>query len=128
MSVPPDRAWSLFAEVADWSRWDWLGSADSGWVGDAGWVAGNVVRNGHRPFTFDCTVVRVDAPKELAWRGRGMGTSGVHVFRFLPHPDGCRVESDEVFDGFLVPVMRPLVRWYWRRHLRSFRRWCALHG
>ena len=126
--VDPDRAWALFSEVADWSRWDRLGSADARWVGEPGWAPGHIVRNGHRPFTFDCEVLRADPPHEVAWRGRGVGTTGTHVFRFLPHAEGCLVESDEVFEGFLVPVMRPLVRWYWRRHLTSFRRWCALHG
>ena len=128
MPVDPARAWALFSVVEDWSRWDWLGSADSGWVGAAGWEPGNVVRNGHRPFTFECEVVRADPPREVAWRGRGAGTSATHVFRFLPHPEGCLVQSDEVFEGLLVPVMRPLVRWYWRQHLMSFRRWCVLHG
>ena len=128
MPVDPARAWALFSVVEDWSRWDWLGSADAAWVGDAGWEPGHVVRNGHRPFTFDCEVLWVDAPRAVAWRGAGAGTTGTHVFRFHPHPDGCLVQSDEVFEGLLVPVMRPLVRWYWRRHLMSFRRWCALHG
>lgn len=102
--------------------------SDACWVGRSGWEPGNVLRTGHRPFTFDCEVLRVDAPREVAWRGGGYGTAGTHAYRFLPHPEGCLVQSDEVFEGLLVPVMRPLVRWYWGVHLRAFREWCAARG
>ncbi len=102
--------------------------ADAAWVGGAEWAPRSILRTGHRPFTFDCEIVRVDPPHEVAWRGGGLGTTGTHVYRFLPHADGCLVQSDEVFEGLLVPVMRPLVRWYWGVHLRAFRDWCAARG
>lgn len=126
--VHPRTAWDLFSRVEDWSRWDWLGSADARWVGEPGWQPGGIVRVGHRPFTFDCEIVRVDAPHSVTWSGGGAGVSGEHTFRFLPDPAGCLVRSDEVFQGLLVPFMRPLVRWYWHRHLRAFRGWCLTHG
>lgn len=115
------RVFAAFAQVEAWRRWDWLGSAHAGWARGEPWRVGSVLRLGHRPFVFECTVTDVMSPHSVTWEGGGFGVQGRHTFRFHDHPGGCLVESHETFTGTPVRVMTPLVRWYWRRHLRSLR-------
>ena len=123
--VPPERAWALWSRVEDWPRWDWMGSADARWLEGDPWTVGARLRVGHRPGTFDCVVVRARPPEEVSWEGAGFGFAGRHVFRFLPHPGGTLVQTEETFTGRGAPLLRPLIRWFWRRQLLAFRRWAT---
>jgi hypothetical protein len=123
--VSPERAWALWSRVEDWPRWEWLGSADARWLRGEPWTPGARLRVGHRPGTFECVVTRADPPREVEWEGRGLWLHGRHRFRFLPHPEGTLVETTETFTGFGVPLLRPLIRWFWRRQLRSLGEWIA---
>lgn len=121
----PHRAWEVFSRVEDWPSWDWMGSADAAWLEGEAWTVGARLRLGHRPFTFDGVVVVADPPREVVWEAPGLGIQGHHAFRFPPRPGGCAIQSAETFVGPGARVIRPLVRWYWRRHLTSFRRHLA---
>lgn len=122
IAAPPAAVWQVFADVPRWREWDWLGLADAGWVRGDAWAVGSVIRVGHRPFTFDCRLVRVDPPRAITWSGGGMGVDAHHTYRFLPHPGGCLVVSEETFAGRLARTILPLVRWYWHHHLRGLKR------
>lgn len=124
--VRPQRAWDLFSRVEDWGRWDWVGSAGARWVDGPEWRVGSVLRVGHRPVTFDCMITVCDPPRQVEWRGSGLGFHGRHSFAFRPHARGCLVETRETFTGPGAPLIRPLIRWHWRRQLRAFREWCVL--
>ncbi len=117
----PERAWELFARVEDWPRWDRLGSRDAGWLDGDPWTVGARLRLGHRPFTFDGVLVVADPPREVVWEAPGFGIQGHHAFRFPERPGGCAIQSAETFTGPGARTIKPLVRWYWRRHLMSFR-------
>jgi hypothetical protein len=125
LALPPERAWARFARVEDWRRWDWMGSADARWLAGEPWTVGARLRVGHRPWTFDCTVVTARPPREVVWEGRGLWFHGRHAFRFLPHPRGTLVQQSETFTGAGAPLLRPLIRWFWRHQLRAFARWAA---
>lgn len=122
LALPPGAAWAAFSRVEAWPRWDWMGSADAAWTDGDPWRQGSVLRLGHRPFTFECVLVRVDPPRAVTWSGGGLGIAARHTFRFHAHPTGCLIESEEIFEGRGARLIRPLVRWYWRRHLLAFRR------
>lgn len=122
VAASPERAWELFSRVEDWSRWDWVGSADARWLAGEPWSEGARLRVGHRPWTFDCTVVRARPPAEVIWEGTGAGIHGRHRFSFLPHPRGCLVETAEVFTGPGARRLKPLIHWFWWRQLRALRR------
>jgi hypothetical protein len=121
--VAPEEAWALWSRVEDWPRWDWMGSAHACWLAGEPWTEGARLRVGHRPGTFDCVVVAARPPREVAWEGRGLWFHGHHAFRFLPHPRGALVQTEETFTGMGAPLLRPLIRWFWRRQLRAFARW-----
>lgn len=120
------RAWDVFRRVEEWSHWDWMGSADARWLEGEPWTVGARLRLGHRPFTFDGAVVVADPPHEVVWEAPGFGMAGHHAFRFTPREGGCVMQSAETFRGPGARSIRPLVRWYWRRHMLSFRRHLAV--
>ena len=126
--VPPERAWELFSRVQDWPEWDWMGSADARWLSGTPWTPGAGLRVGHRPGTFDCIITDARPPCQVVWEGRGLWFHGRHAFCFRPHPGGCLVVTAETFTGAGAPLLRPLIRWFWRRQLRAFRRWAAAPG
>ena len=128
VAATPERAWDVWSRVEDWPRWEWMGSADAGWVEGQPWTPGSVLRFGHRPWTFDCVLVSVSPPAEVVWEGRGAGIHGRHAMRFLPHPRGCLVQTSEVFTGPGARALRPLIRWFWHHQLHAFRRHVERHG
>lgn len=84
------------------------------------------VRIGGLPTILEVTVV--DRAREIAWRG-GVGflLSGHH--RFFFEPDGAaatRVRSVELWEGFLGPFVRPVVRraaeWVGKKQLAGLAR------
>lgn len=91
--------------------WDWMGSASARWLEGEPWTLGARLRVGHRPFTFDCTLVEARPPRTVTWVRRSAGIDARHTSRFLPHPDGCLVEMSETFERRGARLMRPLVRW-----------------
>jgi hypothetical protein len=125
LPVSPERAWEVFSRVEDWPRWDWMGSRDARWLSGEPWTLGAVIRVGHRPFTFDGVITVADPPREVVWEAGGAGIQGHHSWRFVPHGDGCLIQSVETFRGPGARLLRPLVRWYWGRQMRSFRRFVA---
>ena len=125
LPVDAATAWAAFADLPAWRRWDWMGSADAGWVAGSPWMPGSVLRLGHRPFTFDCTLVIADPPAEVTWQGGGLGIRARHTFRFEPRSWGCLMVSEETFTGRGAGALRPLVRHYWRHHMTAYRRWVA---
>jgi hypothetical protein len=128
LAHPPERAWEAFARVEDWPAWDRLGSLDARWLEGEPWTVGARLRLGRRPFTFDGVVVVADPPREVAWEARGVGIRGHHAFRFPERPGGCAIQGAETFTGRGARALRPLVRWYWRRHMLAFRRHLDAQG
>jgi len=125
LPVPPERAWRVWSRVEDWPRWDWMGSADARWLEGEPWTAGARLRVGHRPRTFTCVLAVVQPPGEVTWEAGGLGITGRHTFRFFPSGDGCVMRMEETFTGRGARLMRPLVRWFWRRQMLAFRRHLA---
>lgn len=124
LPVSSEEAWRAWSRVEDWPRWDWVGSADARWLSGEPWTVGARLRVGHRPRTFDAVLVVVDPPREITWESGGLGIRGRHVHRFLARGDGrSAMRMEEVFTGRGARLMRPLVRWFWRRQMRAFRRY-----
>lgn len=90
-----------------------MGSASARWLEGEPWTVGARLRVGHRPFTFDCTLVEARPPRTVTWVRRSAGIGARHTFRFLPHSDGCLVEMSETFERRGARLMRSLVRWFW---------------
>jgi hypothetical protein len=125
LPVDPAHAWEVFARVEDWPAWDWMGSRDAAWIDGDPWTVGARLRLGHRPFTFVGVVTVADPPRVVVWEAPGLGIQGHHAFRFPARPGGCAIRSEETFTGPGARLLRPLVRWYWRRQMLAFRRHLA---
>ena len=122
LPVTAERARRAWSDVEDWPRWDWMGSADARWLTGEPWTVGARLRVGHRPRTFTAVLVVVDPPGEITTETGGLGIGGRHTYRFLPRGEGCVMRMEETFTGPGARLMKPLVRWFWRRQMLAFRR------
>lgn len=125
LPVPPEHAWQEWSRVDDWPRWDWMGSASARWLEGEPWALGSRLRVGHHPLAFACVLVESRPPEAVAWASRGAGIHTLHAIRFLPHERGCLMRMEETFDGPGARLLTPLVRWFWGRQMRAFRRHVA---
>ena len=58
------------------------------------------------PGTITSTLRSVERPTELAWTGKTMGISAVHVWRFETRSGKTLVRTEESWEGALVRLLR----------------------
>ena len=113
----PEKVWEQFSDVDSWPSWipTFRGAQ---WVDGEPWSDGSRLRMtmGVGPATLgvDVTIVNVDLPHSIAWRGRRFGVTSVHTWTFTKDRDGTIMTSDEVFDGpppqlLGVTGLRPMI-------------------
>lgn len=102
IKAQPQVVWNILLDAGDWPNW-YVGASD---------VA---VRNSHEGklsrdavFTwktmgqrFESHIKEFDPPERLAWESRKAVIQGYHAWLIIPTKDGCRVVTDESFNGFL---------------------------
>jgi uncharacterized protein YndB with AHSA1/START domain len=108
IATDPRRVWSALADPNAWPTWN---PAVHSAVMEADLEVG-------APFTFDSgpgpissRIVAVDAPREIAWRGRSMGFRHHQTWRIESIPGGSRVTTEAAMTGllsrFLARRLRP---------------------
>ena len=58
------------------------------------------------PSTINSTVVRLDAPRLIAWTGRTLGIRAVHVWRLQSKNGQTLARTEESYEGFLPRILR----------------------
>jgi hypothetical protein len=58
--------------------------------------------------SFPCRVTTLENAKTICWTGKVLGVSGFHRFTLEETPEGCRVLSEEEFQGPFALLLWPL--------------------
>jgi uncharacterized protein YndB with AHSA1/START domain len=96
IAAPPAAVWDVISTLDAWPAW----SPDIKSVNvDGPVVSGTVFRWKSGSSSLTSVLQVVDPPRELAWTGKTMGITAVHVFRFEPDGPGTRVRSEESWKG-----------------------------
>jgi len=110
IDAPAERVWSLLMDFPAYPRWNPFvrSIAGSPVVGQSLTVF--VQPPGSRGMQFRPTVLVVDPPRELRWKGKLVVPglfAGEHDFRLEPRPQGGLLfRQGEIFSGLLVPLLK----------------------
>ncbi|CAN5484478.1 hypothetical protein BH20ACT23_BH20ACT23_16810 [soil metagenome] len=107
IQAEPELVWEVLADIDNWPSWN----PD---VKEANLMGGlresSVFRWKAGPGTITSTLVKVDPPREIGWRGKTMGINAVHVYKLEPHTQGTWVHTEESFDGLMVRLLKGSMR------------------
>jgi uncharacterized membrane protein len=103
VAAPAEVVWDVLADLERWPDWnpDVKSMSIEGPVADGTrfkWKAG--------PGTITSTLERVERPTLIAWTGKTMGISAIHVWRFEPRDGSTLVHAEESWEGPIVRVLR----------------------
>jgi uncharacterized protein YndB with AHSA1/START domain len=104
IGAPLEVVWDVLTGVDDWPRWFTEGES----AAIAGPVApGTTFRmKGRAPGTIKARIESAEKPHVLAWTGRVLGISAIHVWRLDRSDAGTRVQTQESMEGFPVRLLR----------------------
>lgn len=108
IAAPIEVVWDVLSDVDDWPRWfsEGTSAAISGPV-----APGTTLRMKSRdPGTITARIESAEPPHLLAWAGRTLGISAIHVWRLDRSEGGTRVRTQESMDGFPVRLLRAPMR------------------
>jgi hypothetical protein len=104
IDAPPERVWSVLADLAGYASWNPLLVEARGELREGARVrvkAASPSGSGKR-FGFTATVVRVEPARALVWKGGVPGLlHGEHSFLLTPEGTGTRFVQGETFTGLL---------------------------
>jgi hypothetical protein len=95
--------WAVIADIAAWPTWD---PSMRHATFDADLESGAAFRYVSALGSIKCRLIRVEAPRELAWRGRLLATTMQQTFRIEPTQSGCHVSVDATLSGVLARILR----------------------
>src|SRR6185295_12937691 len=102
VAAPPERVWALLSAIERYPDWNPAisevrleGPVRAGT--SFSWKAG--------PGTIRSTLREVTQPSVLAWTGRTMGISAIHVYRVRPSDRGSIVRIEESWGGIVASLL-----------------------
>jgi uncharacterized protein YndB with AHSA1/START domain len=112
IAAPAEVVWDVLTTIGDWPQWN----ADVKFAEIAGpIVSGTTFRWKAGPGTIKSKIETAERPHIVAWTGRWLGISAIHVWRLDRSNGGTRVQTQESVEG--VPA-----RLLPGRHRRVFER------
>lgn len=103
IDAPAGEVWDMITDIDRWPEWNpdvksarLEGELTPG--SEFKWKAG--------PGTIRSRLVEVDPGRSIAWTGRTMGISAVHVWRLQPTTTGTRLVTEESWDGLPARLFR----------------------
>ena len=103
IAANPDLVWEVLTAIDRWPTWnpDVKAASLNGPLAE-----GTVFRWKAGPGTITSTLLRVEPPRLIAWRGKTFGISAIHVYQVQPRDGTTLVRSEESWEGLLVRVFR----------------------
>ena len=103
IAANPDLVWDVLTAIDRWPTWNPDVKAASL---DGPLAEGTVFRWKAGPGTITSTLLRVEPPRLITWRGKTFGISAVHVYQVQPRDGRTLVRSEESWEGLLVRAFR----------------------
>jgi uncharacterized protein YndB with AHSA1/START domain len=103
IDAPIEAVWSILTAIERWPAWNPDVKAASL---DGPAVEGATFRWKAGPSTINSTVVRLDAPRLIAWTGRTLGIRAVHVWRLQSKNGRTLARTEESYEGFVARILR----------------------
>ncbi|MBO0930883.1 SRPBCC domain-containing protein [Fibrella aquatilis] len=107
INATPEQVWSVLADMEKWPAWN----TDVAFLTlNGGLTPGTQFvwkEKGAKPISYLQSVV---PNRQLGWTGKATGLSAVHVFTLKPQNGGTLVVQEESLEGWLVTVLKPIVR------------------
>ena len=103
IAADPDTVFSVISSIDAWPSWnpDVKSAVLEGPV-----EPGTVFRWKVGLSSLTSTLKVVDPPNEVAWTGRTMGITAIHVFRFEADESGTRARSEESWEGLIPGLLK----------------------
>jgi uncharacterized protein YndB with AHSA1/START domain len=107
VDAAPDLVWDVLSTIEGWPTWnpEVRSASLQGELAEGTsfrWKAG--------PSTLESTLVSVTAPKEIAWTGRSLGLSVIHVYTLEPHDGKTMVRTSESVEGMPARLFRGSIK------------------
>jgi uncharacterized protein YndB with AHSA1/START domain len=107
LAATPEAVWALLSDIDGWPAWnaDVKQARLNGPLAPGSrftWKAG--------PGTIHSVLQVVEAPHRIGWTGRTMGIAAAHVWDIAAGKAGTRVLTEESWDGFIVKLLRGMMR------------------
>jgi len=99
----PETVFSVISAIDEWPLWnpDVKSAVLEGPV-----ERGTVFRWKAGASSLRSELEVVDPPDEIAWTGRTMGITAIHIFRFEARDGGTLATSEESWDGLLPRLLK----------------------
>lgn len=107
INATPERVWTVLADMEHWPTWN----TDITYLTLKGDLKPGTQfvwkEKGATPTSYLQSVL---PNQQLGWTGRAMGMRAVHIFTLIPQDGGTLVVQEESLEGWLVIVLKPIVR------------------
>ncbi len=109
IKAPPEVVWDIMIDVRAWPEW-YVGATNlTVRSPDERIGPGVVVSWRTMGLDFDSKVAEFTPPTRFAWESRKAVIRGYHAWLIIPTAGGCRVITDETFNGFLAYMQRMFI-------------------
>jgi hypothetical protein len=103
VAAAPEVVWEVLTTIERWP--DWNPEVKSASLeGDL--TAGTIFRWKTGPSSIVSRLIRVAAPRQIAWTGKALGLSVVHIYRLEPRDGTTFVRTDESVEGITARLFR----------------------
>jgi hypothetical protein len=107
INAAPEAVWAVLADMERWPNWN----RDVTYLTLKGGLQSGTEfvwkEKGAKPTSHLRSVI---PNHQLGWTGRAIGMEAVHIFTLEPHEGGTLVVQEESLEGWLVTLLKPLVR------------------
>ena len=119
INAPIDLVFATLSDFASWPEWQEDVSKATAPEAPKGLVDGAGFTWTSRGTTIRSTIEQLDAPREIGWTGKALGTHAIHIWRL--EGDGFRtvVKTEESMHGWLPRLLTAMTRKALRRGLSS---------
>ncbi len=103
IAAEPAAVWDVLTDFEGWPTWNPDVKAMSI---DGDVSPGTKFKWRSGAASINSTIQRVDPPRLIAWTGKSLGMSAIHVYRLGARDGGTVVHTEESFEGWLARLLR----------------------
>ena len=103
INAPLQKVWSLMSDINQWPSWN-LNIKEANLEGQL--KPGTLFRWKSGPGMITSRLTVVDPEQTIAWSGKSMGITAIHITHFEKKENSTIVITEESFDGVLVHLFK----------------------